>query len=508
MNAELSARTASDEDGQSLQFVTFQVDGETFAVPMAPVQEIIRVPQVIRVPLAPSTLEGLANLRGNILPIVSLRRLFAYADTPPDDATRALVVDVGQPLGFIVDKVASVIEVANQEIEAVTGIRASVAAEFISGVIKGHPSSDLIMLLDFTKLVGCEFERLLAAAKQTAFNQPIDAKEAIEEDSSDEVQLVSFSVDAEEYAVAVSDVQEIVQLPEHFNAIPKASAHVLGLMNLRNRLLPLIDLRRLFALTPSPLDEKNRILVLSSGAQSIGLVVDGVNEVLNVPNRLIDPIPPLLSRQQGLTDITQICRLEQGKRLVSILVAQALFANAATQAALTTVNEVAMNADVQLSSVDDESDDDEQLVIFRLGNEEFGVPIHSVQEIVRVPEQLIRVPQTPAFVEGVVNLRGSVLPVVDLRTRLQLPRIERQDRQRIMVFTLANLRTGFIVDQVSEVLKISKTLIDSTPQLSKDNGGLLVRIANMEKQKRMVQIIEPEFLLRTDESHALSAAGL
>ena len=93
-------------------------------------------PKVVRVPLAPTTLEGLANLRGKILPIVSLRRIFACEENAADDATRALVIDVGQPLGFIVDKVSSVIEVAEQSIEDSAGLRAGVAAEFVSGVIK------------------------------------------------------------------------------------------------------------------------------------------------------------------------------------------------------------------------------------------------------------------------------------------------------------------------------------------------------------------------------------
>ena len=75
--------------------------------------------------------------------------------------------------------------------------------------------------------------------------------------------------------------------------------------------------------------------------------------------------------------------------------------------------------------------------MFRLSNEEYGVPIDSVQEIVRVPEELIRVPKTPAFIEGVINLRGSVLPVVDQRRRFGLAGMARNDRQRIMVLTIA-----------------------------------------------------------------------
>lgn len=506
MSTETSIADEAVEDISSRQFVTFQVIGEVFAVAMAPVQEIIRVPQVVRVPLAPTTLEGLANLRGKILPIVSLRRIFACEENAADDATRALVIDVGQPLGFIVDKVSSVIEVADQSIEDSAGLRAGVAAEFVSGVIKGHPTCDLIMLLDFDKLISSEFQALINKVKHAVHSSAGEPLDVEVEEASDELQLVSFTLADEEYAVALEDVQEIVQMPERVVAVPKAPPHVVGVMNLRNRLLPLIDLRRLFSLTASSMDEKTRIVVLTSGIYSVGLVVDAVSEVLNVPAALIDPIPPLLARHQDLTDITQICRLDNGKRMVSVLVAHELLNNSATQEALGALGEVSV---MQESSDEHDSqllDDDEQLVVFRLGNEEFAVPIHSVQEIVRVPEQLIRVPQTPDFVEGVINLRGSVLPVVDLRTRLHLPRIERQDRQRIMVFTLASVRTGFIVDQVSEVLKVAKNIIDATPQMSQSNPGLLVRIANIQKHKRLVQLIEPELLLKMDENSALQAA--
>jgi hypothetical protein len=84
-----------------------------------PVQEIIRVPEVVRVPLAPPTLDGLANLRGKVLPIISLRRIFGFDEQDYDDATRALVIDIGQPLGFVVDRVASVVGVEPGKIEDV-----------------------------------------------------------------------------------------------------------------------------------------------------------------------------------------------------------------------------------------------------------------------------------------------------------------------------------------------------------------------------------------------------
>ena len=144
--------------------------------------------------------------------------------------------------------------------------------------------------------------------------------------------------------------------------------------------------------------------------------------------------------------------------------------------------------------------------MFRLAEGEFGVPIESVQEIVRIPEQLSRVPKAPAFVEGVINLRGAVLPVIDQRQRLGLPTIARNDRQRIMVFLIEGIRTGFIVDSVTEVLKLRKRDIEAAPRLSGEQARLLGRVANLEKQKRMIQLIEAAHLL--DEADRADLAGM
>ena len=102
-------------------------------------------------------------------------------------------------------------------------------------------------------------------------------------------------------------------------------------------------------------------------------------------------------------------------------------------------------ASAQATAAVAESDDEEQFVVFRLMNEEYGVPISSVQEIVRVPEELTRVPKTPDFVEGVVNLRGVVLPVIDQRRREDAsqdrprPAVMRRQAQRQKLRAVADL---------------------------------------------------------------------
>jgi purine-binding chemotaxis protein CheW len=487
------------------QFVTFIVGEQVFAVDMAPVQEIIRVPDVVHVPLAPSTLDGLANLRGRVLPIFSLQRIFGLAERAHDDATRALVIDLGQPLGFVVDRVVSVIGVESSRIEGTTALAGTVDTDLLSGIIKDVDGHAMIMVLDFARLIAREFSDMTVTAARTvgsrAFADDVDDEE--DTTSSNALHLVSFDVAGQEYAIAIEDVQEIVQLPEQIVQVPHSAPHALGVMMLRNRLLPLASLRRLFALSAQEANERSRIVVVSLDGHHVGIVTDSVNEVLRVSKTDVDPMPPLLARDADLADISQICRIDGGKRLVSVVSAHNLFRHSAIKDALTAVDG-AREPSGSDARRDAESDDDEQMVVFRLGKEEFGVPIGNVQEIVRVPDTLTQVPKAPSFVEGVINLRGAVLPVIDLRRRLGLVAIERSDRQRVMVFVIDDLRTGYIVDSVAEVRKIRMVDIEPAPRMSSDQEHLLSRVANLGAQQRMVQLIAPQYLIESRELAALT----
>ena len=519
---ELAASLNSDNSGgnggssaQTRQFVTFMAGGEVFAVDMAPVQEIIRVPQVVRVPLAPPTLNGLANLRGKVLPIVSLRRTLGFAEHAYDDSARAIVIGNGQAMGFVVDRVASVVGVDSAQIEGVEGIEASVSTDLLCGLLKdvaGHP---MIMVLDFNRLMAQEFAASVMASSKLVASTATSTAASVAQVSvrkEDELHLVSFDVAQQEYAIAISAVQEIVQMPQHYVQVPRAEAHVLGLMTLRNRLLPLVSLRRMFELPAVGQDERSRVVVVALSGGSVGIVVDNVNEVLRVPSSEVETMPPLLAGDSHLAELSHICRLNDGQRLVSVMSTERLFQHAAITEAMQTMTQAQMAADsgsgvaVQQSPGTDASGH-ELMVVFRLGAEEFGVPIANVQEIVRVPATLTHVPQSPSAVEGVINLRGAVLTVVDLRRRLGLESVERNDGQRIIVLLIDGSRTGFIVDAVAEVLKVPCSAIEPAPRLSADQALLLARMVNLEQHNRMLQLIESQQLLQGAVLCELQAAG-
>ncbi|WP_196594670.1 chemotaxis protein CheW [Pectinatus sottacetonis] len=106
-----------------------------------------------------------------------------------------------------------------------------------------------------------------------------------------------------------------------------------------------------------------------------------------------------------------------------------------------------------------------QIVAFKLKREEYGISILNVEEIKRLTD-ITRVPFTPEFIKGVMNLRGSVLPVIDLKKRIGLPDAEYSDATRIIVVKLEDITVGMIVDAVTEVLAIDSANITNSKQIT------------------------------------------
>ncbi len=416
------------------------------------------------------------------------------------------------PVGVVVDRMANVVTAEPDRIESADSIRSTIATDLLTGVIKNRDGESMVMILDAGMLIRREFAAVTEVAKSSDTTAAAPAAAGGEREGAEaaaEIQLVSFAVAGQEYALPIESVAEIVQIPPSVTTVPNCGAHVLGVMTLRNRLLPLVSLRRMFNLPDVELNESNKIVVVTLGhGVSVGIVMDSVREVLRVSRSVIDAMPEMLTRSGDASDITSICRLAGGSRLVSVLSAQRLFDvdefRQIVAGAEDETEQLRAEASEHASAA---TDDEEQLVVFRVMEEEYAVPIESVQEIVRVPDELIRVPKTPDFIEGVVNLRGAVLPVLDQRRRFGLPSVERNDRQRIVVFAVKGLRTGFIVDSVSQVMRVPANLIGRAPELSEEQRRLIRRVVNLAEQKRMILMLEVDQMLDIGELNELVEAA-
>ena len=139
---------------------------------------------------------------------------------------------------------------------------------------------------------------------------------------------------------------------------------------------------------------------------------------------------------------------------------------------------------------------EEQLVVFRLAGEIYGIPITLVQEIIRYRE-ITRIPRTSEYVRGVLNLRGQIVPVIDLRKRLGLPSAEETNSSRIVVIEMDENVVGMIVDAVTEVLGLPSSRIDPPSDLIADVEYNLIKGVG-KKDDRIVILLDVPKTLRLE----------
>jgi purine-binding chemotaxis protein CheW len=596
------------------QLVTFMLKDEEFGFDIMSVQEIIRPPKLSKVPRTPDYVQGIANLRGVVLPIIDMRPRFGMEHIEDTDGTRVLVIDAGGvKIGLRVDRVKQVTSVSRTDMEEPPAAIRGTSTDYLDGVVKLDSGARLIMALNASKVCDLKLEGARSAASSTA-NARENASVAAENVAADDLQqLVSFSVAKEEFAFPMERVREILRVQSP-TKVPDVPDYVLGVLTVKwtiAALLPIIDLRRQLRLQSMAyeyiaksglvrhafeswltnlrsraadakhewtiaasetfrawvaefssssqvlmdgigrlrsLDEKlarsakqgqqfehscnaaeagtcleemttaaaeltsalaefeqqiavniqddQRIVVVDASGMLLGLVVDHVNEVLQVSRKFVDP-PPAIASGDG-RDLSGIAKLDDGKRLLLLLDPSQILKQEHRQRLCNSGGERAEEEHSQSATGESNAGagDEVQLVTFTLGDEEFGIPIAQIQEIDRL-SKITKVPKAADYVEGVTNLRGEVVPVVDTRKRFDLGVRAADDHTRIIIVDLNGVKTGLIVDSVREVLSLSRTDIAAPPETVQSGieQQFVSGIGKVESGKRIIFLLNVEEVL-------------
>lgn len=449
------------EGAAGLRVLTLQAGGERLAVPAPIVREVARIPRLTRVPHAPSALLGLANIRGAVVPVLSLADL---VERPVGTEQRVVIVDDGALFGLAVDAVDALAE------DGDSGAR----------------------MLDLPALIAAS---LAPDGSRRAVGRAVAAEAAAETADHAVLPLVVFALGSQEFALPLGAVESVLRLPEAIAAMPHADAVVVGSATVRGALLPLLSLRALLAMPAAAATARTRVVVARIGPHCVGLVVDSIRGVERVPEAAIDAMPQVLTRGSAEARIQAICRLDGGRRLVSLLAAEHLLREDIT-ARLTqasTANEI------EESAMDATG---EQFLLFRIGDSDFALPIAAVEEVAPLPRKLTRLPKAPAFVQGVMNLRGAVVPVIDQAERFGAA-MAASGKRRVVVVRIGDLQTGFVVDSASEVLRIATDAVGPAPDLGGAETRVFERVANLPDRDRIVLVVSPRELLDRAEQDLL-----
>ncbi len=289
-------------DAPRLQrFVTFWINGETFAIALAEVEEIIPLPPLTSVPKSPSALAGIANLQGAAVPAVNLRRVLGVEDAPFGEASRMLVVRGAMTAGLIVDRVAPVMSVAAQAIKAPFPIASSRTPNMMAGVIRG--ADGVVMVLSPQSLLANAFSGAggraphpsgpspqSVAARPTATGRRGDegggegsrVTTGAIGDADDARRFVVVYLDDRKYALPLDSVAEVIRVPDDISAVPRAPDHLEGLVNISGVAYLVINARVRLGLGKVPRHGGQRVVVLRRSGETVGILVDTVAGVLSV----------------------------------------------------------------------------------------------------------------------------------------------------------------------------------------------------------------------------------
>lgn len=617
--------------GDDGQLVVFGLGEEEFGVDIHAVREIVRLPEVTPIPRSPEYATGICNLRGSVLPVIDTRCRFGLEPIEPTDQSRMLVVESsGTSTGIIVDNMREVLRLHGTAIEDTPGVCRGVDDAFLSGVVSLDKGKRLIMALNLEQIINIEIEENSTGLSITGGGSSKD--DGTENDVSEMEQLVSFQVGLEEYALDINAVNEILRVTE-ITEVPNVPDFVKGLFTIRNKLMPVVDLRNLLGMdvmarqhitnidtikashsswvqelstslstgntftgetdprrcefglwmeefntasqeiqnklkelrgphtmlhqSAEPLlqlakiskdeameqfeqkvqpllqsnlnlldnlkkvieaniHEDQRILVVDDGELTVGYLVDHVNEVIRVSKSIINETPTIAKTVKS--EIRGVAKLDEGKRLILIMDEGAILTGSDNKAlaeieiATDTADdeseeEVMAEGDEDAKTLEEQSLEEEQLVTFLLDKEEYGLRIMDVQEINRL-EEITEIPKAPSFIDGVTNLRGNIIPVLNIRNLFGMDPRENDDKSRIVIVDISGSKTGVLVDQVNEVMRLSKNDIDKTPAIVTGAGNRFMDgICKLDGGKRIITMLNVSQLLDSDEMADFTAMG-
>ena len=419
--------------------------------------EVVRMPPLARVPQAPRSLMGLANLRGSVLPVASVRALLGRQEAATTPASRLIVLDGASPVALAVDEVSNLVRVAPEKVKTAEADVASESGEHLQRRVRNQLSCH-----QNPGYSGIAPAGVCSQSPQTSGGRSRRRRETAKTSRGRgrPTRLVTFDVAGQEYALPLDVVREIVTAPESLTFVPGSDDAVRGVMPYRGRPVAACSRCAGFSACLRHVLSREKVLIVSVGDRPDRLCGGSYSRCPFRRSDRIESAPPVLAaRAGGETQIKEIYRAENG-RLVSILAPERLFREDVMQKLVH--GETTMKAK-STKTVTTSKTDELKFLVFRLDDNEFALPIDAVDEVARVPDQITRLPKTPKFLEGVVNLRGEVLPVIDQRRRFEMQPATASGHRRLVVVRTERHRAGLIVDSVSEVLRCTPDLIKPSP---------------------------------------------
>jgi chemotaxis signal transduction protein len=280
---------------------------------------------------------------------------------------------------------------------------------------------------------------------------------------------MTFSLSERFYAFPAEQIIEIVQLPD-LTVLEKMPEHIVGMLNLRGKIISVVDLRKFLGLPQTPFTSEDQVLIIQSENKTIGIITDTVNDVIQFNTKFLEDVP-YQSQDKYISGIYKnndnIVALLDLKAIISDIntISSEKFDSVLTETgnlfpvdniSLAKLKKRAINLQKELkTSSDTKNYQENHFVSFSLNNEIYCISLKFVKEFCKLKSFAITpIPCVPEFVPGLINHRGNFTTIIDVKSFLQIPKSDITDKTKIIVVKSSTFQVGLLVDDVYDIVNI------------------------------------------------------
>ena len=441
-------------------FGSFMLDGDEFALPALCIREVVNFPAPMTcLPLAPPYLEGMFTLRGSVIPVVNLGRLFDPAAPAAEASNKIAIIDYQEvQVGLLVLATGEILRVRPEQRSRLRYAEGSTQG-VVAGTILLEEGKRLVQVLDVDRLVQIENVPQVQSMRASGAEMRRQLRVAGERRHA-----ISFRASGARFAMEMKAIQEIVRVPELAESI-LAGPLCRGRMQFRGLQVPVVDFAALAGGQPVQAQAGQRILVARIGEATLGFLVDEVESILHFTSDEVLPIP-LLSKERSA--MFAGCVARAGEADVILLDHEGIFSRSEIgemdlghrqlyQAQTSAQTSAQAKAASQRTGRT-------VYLSFRVA-ELFALELKQVREIIEHAGDISHPPGMPDYLCGVLNLRQELISLVDLRRLYGMEAGE--GTGKVLVIEREEGRYGLLVDAVADIVTVDDGKRFAAPSLMK-----------------------------------------
>lgn len=439
-------------------YCSFLLGDNEFALAVKNVQEVVNPPEsYTRVPLSPDYLLGMFNLRGTIVPVVDLHSILKIEDRNAIKENKKIaIVECGQVLiGLIFDATGEVFRAHGEEksdfsyTESVNSV--------INGAFKLDEGRRIIQIISPDALF-----KLDQVPHQSGGRNSAHA--LLKRSRGMRKQCISFFTGPSRCALGIESIQEILKL-DNIKGNMLSASHYLGTIEIRGNLVPVVDFASLLGYREADrklttTNENRRVLVLRHDKELFGLMVDSIESIVTYFSDDLLPFPVLGDQKRKM--FTGCVSRENEADIVLLNHEEVLSSDEISE--ITHGHSKIYQAKERTAKDKAQKGMARTYITFHLESL-YAVGIQEIREIIDLPETLLHPPGLPSYFQGVLNLRGDLVTIVNTRSMYGISTASESTLQRVLIFESPGGKFGLVVDAVDAILSISSENKMAIPEI-------------------------------------------